>query len=100
MNKFTPTNVDANQSRLKITWADGVAHELGARLLRAACNCASCVSEITGQRLIDIAKIRADISISKAEPTGNYAVSLTFSDFHSTGIFTYEYLRALGENNS
>lgn len=99
MNKLTPTAVDVNETRLKIAWGDGVTHELQARLLRAACNCASCVSEITGQRLVDIAKIRADIGISKAEPTGNYAVSLTFSDFHSTGIFTYEYLRSLGENN-
>lgn len=100
MNKFEPTNVDANDERLKITWGDNITHELNSRLLRAACNCASCVSEVTGQRMIDAAKILPSIKITKAEPTGNYAVSLVFSDRHSSGIFTYEYLRMLGENNS
>ena len=31
------------------------------------------------------------------KPVGNYAYSLTFSDGHDTGIYTYDLLRELGE---
>ena len=34
--------------------------------------------------------------ITGAEPIGNYAVRLKFSDGHSTGIFTWTYLEKLG----
>jgi DUF971 family protein len=30
-------------------------------------------------------------------PVGNYAVRLDFDDLHRTGIYTWRYLRALGE---
>lgn len=97
MSPIEPTAVDVNKDRLTITWDDGITHSLDARLLRAACNCATCVSEITGERLIDTAKVPPNIQITAAEPTGNYAVTLKFSDAHGTGIYTYEYLRQLGE---
>ena len=31
---------------------------------------------------------------------GNYAVRLVFDDMHSTGIFSWDYLRELGVNQS
>lgn len=33
----------------------------------------------------------------RAEPVGNYAVRLVFDDTHDTGIFSWTYLRKLGE---
>jgi len=100
MNQIEPTAVDVSHELIKITWSDGITHQLNARLLRAACNCATCVSEVTGERIIDISKISEDIQINAAEPTGNYAISIRFSDAHSTGIYTYEYLRELGEGRT
>ena len=91
----TPTNINVTADKIEITWSDGKKQNLTARLLRAACNCASCVSEITGERTLDVSKIPANIQISAAEPTGNYAISLKFSDYHNTGIFTFEALRNL-----
>ena len=32
----------------------------------------------------------------KMEPVGNYAVRITFTDLHDTGIFSWAYLRELG----
>jgi len=95
MNKYEPKSVDVTATNLKITWADGHTTEQSARLLRAACNCATCVSEITGERMINLDKIPENITITKAQPTGNYAITIHFSDFHTTGIYTYEYLRNL-----
>ena len=41
--------------------------------------------------------IADDLDIEKAEPVGRYAVRLFFSDGHSSGLFTWPYLRELGE---
>ncbi len=35
------------------------------------------------------------LRLLRAEPVGNYALSLIWSDGHSTGIYTWEYLRDL-----
>jgi DUF971 family protein len=39
------------------------------------------------------------VSITAIDPVGNYAVRLTFTDGHNTGIFSWSYLRRLGEEN-
>jgi DUF971 family protein len=41
---------------------------------------------------------KKSVAILAVEPVGNYAVRLTFDDMHSTGIFTWDYLRELGQN--
>ncbi len=42
------------------------------------------------------------LTAEKAELVGNYAVRLTFSDGHSTGIYSWDYLREIdpGEKHS
>ena len=41
---------------------------------------------------------KKDVAISKIDPVGNYAVRITFDDFHDTGIFTWNYLHQLGHD--
>jgi DUF971 family protein len=38
------------------------------------------------------------VGILALEPVGHYAVRIKFDDLHDTGIFSWEYLRHLGEN--
>jgi DUF971 family protein len=38
------------------------------------------------------------VGILRIEPVGNYAVRVVFDDGHDTGLFVWEYLRELGEN--
>lgn len=75
--------------RVVIVFNDG--RELSAKAwdLRANCPCALCVSELTGQRLVDTQKIPADINPQEILPLGNYAVGITWSDNHSSGIYPY-----------
>jgi DUF971 family protein len=40
---------------------------------------------------------KRDVLIAAVDPVGNYAVRLTFDDGHNTGLFTWAYLRRLGE---
>jgi len=57
--------------------------------LRANCGCALCISEVTGERLFDMKKIPTDINPVEILPLGNYAVGITWSDGHSSGIYPY-----------
>lgn len=41
--------------------------------------------------------VPADIQVTKADPVGRYAVRIFFSDGHSSGLYTWKYLRELGE---
>jgi DUF971 family protein len=41
---------------------------------------------------------KRNVTITKIEPVGNYAVRITFDDFHDTGIFTWNYLHKLGHD--
>ena len=38
-----------------------------------------------------------DIKVEKADPIGRYAVRIHFSDGHSSGLYTWKYLREIGE---
>ncbi len=49
-----------------------------------------------GQEILQVGK--GDVTINQLEPVGNYAVQPTFSDGHNTGIFSWEYLWYLCQN--
>ena len=76
-----------------IRWLDGHTSTFGARFLRGRCPCAQCVSESTGMRLVSEEHVAPDVSIESARTVGNYALHFTFSDGHTTGIYSFEYLR-------
>ena len=80
-------------SRIAIEWADGHTTVYQAPELRRLCPCAQCVSETSGQRLLDPASVGVDLTQVDVRIVGNYAITVQFSDGHATGIFTYSYLR-------
>jgi DUF971 family protein len=41
---------------------------------------------------------KRQVRIVRIEPVGNYAARIVFDDRHDTGLFTWAYLRELGEN--
>jgi len=49
-----------------------------------------------GQRVLQMAK--ENVNIKEIQPVGNYAVKLVFDDGHDTGLYTWDYLRELGEH--
>ena len=78
---------------IALRWADGHVSTFAARYLRGRCPCAQCVSETSGERLVSEEHIRPDIALEAARTVGNYALHFSFSDGHTTGIYTFEYLR-------
>ncbi len=85
----------ANQHDIQILWMDGHISVFPARSLRLDCACAACVHEMTGARLLNPLSIPADVHPQKIVPVGRYAIQIFWSDLHSTGIYTYDRLRAL-----
>lgn len=89
----TSVELSKDKRTLTLTWSDGQKSQLGARVLRQICPCASCVDEWTKKLRHDPERVPESMTIEGVAPVGNYAVALIFSDSHSTGIFTWELLR-------
>jgi len=78
---------------VRILWPGGPEVTVPAVRMRDACPCAGCVEEGTGRKLLDPATIPADIRPLQIAPVGSYAVQFTWSDGHSTGIYSWDTLR-------
>ena len=80
--------------QLVVNFNNGESHSLDAEYLRVESPSAEVQGHGADQKVCVGGK--AGISIIKVEPVGNYAVRLTFDDMHSTGIYSWDYLRKLG----
>jgi DUF971 family protein len=78
-----------------VLWSDGHESAYVSRYLRGFCPCAQCVSETTGKRLVHEDHIVPDVAIAAARTVGNYALHFDFSDGHTTGIYSFDYLRRI-----
>ena len=59
--------------------------------LRRSCRCAHCINEMTGEQVLRAEEIDNDIRPERISPLGNYAITVAWSDGHSS-IFPYEML--------
>ncbi|WEZ83281.1 DUF971 domain-containing protein [Rhizobium sp. 32-5/1] len=98
MTDIWPTELRVSKDRqsLTVTFNDGASFALSAEMLRVLSPSAEVQGHGPGQGLTVPGK--RNVAIISATPTGNYAVRLGFDDFHDTGIFTWTYLRELGES--
>jgi DUF971 family protein len=95
-------SVDANPLEIRrvadrevhIRWADGHQTVYTNKYLRETCPCATCVNELTGERMLDPRTVRDDIRAMAITLVGRYAVQVRWSDGHGTGIYTFQRLRA------
>ncbi|CAK0810289.1 unnamed protein product, partial [Prorocentrum cordatum] len=71
---------------LELRLPGGELRAVPCGVLRAACRCAECVDEFTGEQLLDRERVLADASLRavSAEAVGNYAAQVRFSDGHSS----------------
>jgi DUF971 family protein len=81
---------------LEIEFDDGSLFVLPAELLRVESPSAEVMGHGPSQK--QIVAGRRDVGIMALEPVGNYAVRIKFDDLHDTGIYSWQYLRHLGEN--
>ena len=95
-----PRSIRRVDGGIEMSWSDGAVGVYSPRLLRDACPCATC-RERRGQpvtaALLPVLKPEeiAPLAVTAMRPVGQYAYSIEFSDGHSSGIYTLEYLREL-----
>jgi DUF971 family protein len=91
-----PTAITVHeQSRvLEVGFADGNSYRIPFELMRVYSPSADVQGHGPGQEVLQTGK--REVTLAGLEPVGNYAVQPTFSDGHSTGIFSWEYLYFLG----
>jgi ATP-binding protein involved in chromosome partitioning len=82
---------------LSILWDDGHGAVYTPARLRLACKCALCEDEWSGERRLQAGSVPADIRALGVKPVGRYGLQITWSDGHSTGIYTFDRLRPLCE---
>jgi DUF971 family protein len=80
---------------LEVAFDDGASYRLPAEYLRVESPSAEVQGHGPDQKQLVFG--RAHVGILEVEPVGNYAVRLRFDDLHDTGIFSWKYLRQLGE---
>ena len=95
-----PVEIRLSKDRrtLSVTFDNAESHALPAEYLRVFSPSAEVQGHSPEQRVTVGGK--AAVEILKVEPVGNYAVRLNFDDLHNTGIFTWSYLRKLGEEHA
>ncbi|WP_337266844.1 DUF971 domain-containing protein [Oryzifoliimicrobium ureilyticus] len=97
MTETWPTEIRITSDRrtLRIRFDDGAAFDLPAERLRVLSPSAEVQGHGPGQKITVPGK--RNVGIITVTATGNYAVRIGFDDMHDTGIFTWTYLRELGE---
>ena len=76
-------------------WQDGHAQQINVRDLRLACRCAACVDEMSGRAMLDPPTVPLNIVPTRIWSIGHYAIGVSFSDGHQSGIYTFGHLRGM-----
>ena len=105
MNLF-PTNLEIEQeTKLVIQWNDETQQRVSVRTLRDRCPCSVCRDEARKPpepapsnpfTILSDADLQP-LRIQAMSPVGNYGYKISFSDGHSTGIYSFEYLQSLND---
>jgi DUF971 family protein len=91
-----PTEIKLHQvsAILEVHFDDGSIFEMPCEYLRVYTQSAEAVGHGAGQETLQIGK--QDVTITDVRPVGNYAIALTFSDGHNSGIYSWDLLYKLG----
>jgi DUF971 family protein len=107
-NNTTPREIKRlGNAALKITWSDGSVNELSSTTLRTKCPCAECrerrgdtshakplTSKKRGLNVISNT-LEEELSLEEIWSVGQYAIGIRWADGHSSGIYTFGFLRQL-----
>ena len=86
-------------AELSVEWDDGHHGRHTMQLLRTTCPCASCNVERDAQNGLNPLPVitPGKFELRSIHVVGSYALQLSWADGHSTGIYSFEFLRQLCE---
>ena len=93
MNAPTDIKLHKQSGTLELVYGDKACNILSAEFLRVHSPSAEVRGQGKGQEILQTGK--RQIKIVNLEPVGNYAIKLSFSDGHNTGIYSWTYLQEL-----
>ena len=94
--KPTEINLHKTSHVLEIAFNDGSRFNLPTEYLRVYSPSAEVQGHGPGQEKLQLGK--QDVNIERIEQVGNYAIQLYFDDNHDTGIYSWDTLYKLGQN--
>lgn len=95
---MVPTEIKLHRksATLELTYAERGPVILSAEFLRVHSPSAEVRGHGRGQEVLQTGK--RYVAIKHIESVGNYAIKLSFDDGHDSGIYSWDYLLELGEN--
>ena len=98
---MSPRNIQQIQKELAILWDDGTESYISLEKLRRYCPCAGCAGEkdVFGREYRGASQgyNEKSFQLIRFEQVGGYAINFSWADGHHTGIYTFEFLKRLGE---
>ena len=93
-----PTNLIVHETSkvLELQYENGKSYRLPFEFLRVYSPSAEVRGHGPGQEILQTGK--RDVSITNLEPVGHYAIKPIFSDGHDSGLYSWDYLHDLCEN--
>jgi DUF971 family protein len=83
---------------LEVSFQDGTRYELPFEYLRVYSPSADVRGHGPGQETLQLDK--QNVTITRVEQVGHYALRLVFSDGHDTGLYSWGYLQELGREHA
>ena len=95
---MTPTEIRLrkNSKLLVVAFEDGTEFSFSFEYLRVQSPSAEVVGHGPGQETLQTGK--ENVTITRIDPVGHYAVRLVFDDGHDTGLYSWTHLHELGSN--
>ncbi len=97
-SELKPKQIEEKEQALQIVWSDGQETDYPFDFLRNNCPCALCVDEWTGKRKFVSLLLPPDFRSLEINPVGNYAIQVSWSDGHNTGVFSFRRLQELAKH--
>ncbi|WP_461516866.1 gamma-butyrobetaine hydroxylase family protein [Porticoccus sp.] len=95
---MTPSKIKLHREdgSLTLEYANGEHFTYSGEYLRVHSPSAEVRGHGKGQEVLQFGK--KDVRVTAAKSAGNYALQITFSDGHDSGIYSWDYLRELADN--
>ena len=96
-----PVDIQQIGEELAIKWDDGAESYISLEKLRRHCPCAGCKGEVDIMGNVyknpDRPLLPASFQLVRLAHIGTYAVQPFWADGHGTGIYSFDYLRQVGD---
>jgi DUF971 family protein len=100
-----PEHIAISKSKgIEIDWKDGHHSSYAAALLRDECPCATCTgahgtepqkTNFSNPQASPFQMFKPAPKMLNVEPIGSYALKIYWNDGHSSGIYSWDYLRKI-----